>query len=422
MTQEEIEQLTEKKEILHMKLGQNIGEILLEIAQTAIQEGNPGKAIKIYKDSLIGFTEEYIVKLLKNECVLIVADDKVSVELTDSEVERSINQKNICDWYGWLKLRLEYIMETAKSLNTMRDEFIQNTHSSILDYNITKYAKSEKVEELGIHNIVAKLIAGDHFFNLCSSGENLWDNLCTEVESGNPEKYQKALYLIVKYVDCIRTLHKEYMCFSRLYAFLIRTGLAEKPTFLESYLESVLDLLCDFADTNKGYYHPLCNTKLYEYKEAIDDDILSTEFGKEYCRYGILEKNIMDGYDAGWLSPDGKFYGDNGPVSSMLHLRICERLVSDNMDGDRELERKGWIKIHHNEVYGVFIGFMNPKEDFPYQYRPTDTQIRLVCDYIDKFYGGRLYNRPQGVEKTEPISTYELRQMDDIGLHELFAL
>lgn len=250
----------------------------------------------------------------------------------------------------------------------------------------------------------------------------MWDNLCTEVESGNPEKYQKALYLIVKYVDCIRTLHKEYMCFSRLYAFLIRTGLAEKPTFLESYLESVLDLLCDFADTNKGYYHPLCNTKLYEYKEAIDDDILSTEFGKEYCRYGILEKNIMDGYDAGWLSPDGKFYGDNGPVSSMLHLRICERLVSDNMDGDRELERKGWIKIHHNEVYGVFIGFMNPKEDFPYQYRPTDTQIRLVCDYIDKFYGGRLYNRPQGVEKTEPISTYELRQMDDIGLHELFAL
>ena len=422
MTREEIEQAADKTEKLHMKLGQNIGEILLEIAQTAIQKGNPGKAIKTYEDSLKGFTEEYIVKLLKNECVLIVADDKVYVELTDSEVERSINQKNICDWDGWLRLRLESIMETVKFLNTMRDEFIQNTHSSILDYNIIKHANLEKAEELGIHHIVAKLIAGGHFPNLCSNGENLWDNLCTEVESGNPEKYQKALYLIVKYTDCIRTLHKEYACFSKSSAFLIRTGLAEKPRFLEYSLESVLEILCNFTDTNKGYYHPLCNTKLCEYKEAIDDDILSTKFGKEYRRYGILEKNIMDGYDAGWLSPDGKFYGENGTTSNMIHLRIAEKLSGGNIDGDRKLEKTGWIKIHGNEVYGTFIGNLTPKKDFPYSYCPTDIQIKIVCDYIDKYYNGKLYTQPQIVQVTRPITTYKVRQMDNIKLHELFAL
>ena len=29
----------------------------------------------------------------------------------------------------------------------------------------------------------------------------------------------------------------------------------------------------------------------------------------------LLRKNILDGYDAGWLSPDGEFYGDVGEVS-----------------------------------------------------------------------------------------------------------
>lgn len=33
---------------LHMKPGQNIGEILLDIAQNAIRNGNPEKAISTY--------------------------------------------------------------------------------------------------------------------------------------------------------------------------------------------------------------------------------------------------------------------------------------------------------------------------------------------------------------------------------------
>ena len=70
-----------------MKLGDNLGEILLEIAQTAIQEGNPEKAVSTYTESLIGFTEDYVIKLLKNEYVLATSKDGVSVELTDWEMD-----------------------------------------------------------------------------------------------------------------------------------------------------------------------------------------------------------------------------------------------------------------------------------------------------------------------------------------------
>ena len=92
------------------------------------------------------------------------------------------------------------------------------------------------------------------------------------------------------------------------------------------------------------------------------------------------------------------------------------------MDGDRKLEKKGWIKIRGNEVYGSFIGSMTPKKYFPYPYCPTDVQIKIICDYIDNLYTGKLYTQSQIAQVTKPITTYKLRQMDNIKLHELFTL
>lgn len=66
-----------------MKLGNNIGAILLEIAQKAIQDGNPQKAIDTYAKALNGFSEEYVIKLLRNEYVLVTDEDCVTVNLTD---------------------------------------------------------------------------------------------------------------------------------------------------------------------------------------------------------------------------------------------------------------------------------------------------------------------------------------------------
>lgn len=408
-----------------MTLGQSFGEILLEIAQTSIQNGNPEKAIKIYTESLHGFTEDYVIRLLKNEFVLITSEDKVSVELTDNKDIRACNKENVIVWYSWLKYKLNDIIEIVKSLNGIKRDFNECTHASILDYDINEpviqYFGKEVARAVGIHNIAAKLIAGDSFSNLASNGENIWGELVEKVESHKGEKYQEALYFIVRYVELIRVLHKMYLCFIKSYSFLRKNNLANRPTFIEDKLEAVLETLTNFANTSKGYYHPMCNTKLYKYKEQIDDDILSTDFGKEYRRYGIIEKNIMDGYDAGWLSPDGVFYGDNGPTSSMIHLRIAEILNKGDWNGDRILEEKGWIKIHGNEVYGTFIG-ISSTEDFSHPYCPTEIQIKMVCDYIDKFYNGKMFTQPQIVRNTEPISTYKIRQMDKIMLHNIFGI
>ena len=53
-------------ESLHMRIGENLGEILLDIAQNNIETGNVEKAITTYTDSLQVFTNEYALMCLKN--------------------------------------------------------------------------------------------------------------------------------------------------------------------------------------------------------------------------------------------------------------------------------------------------------------------------------------------------------------------
>ena len=66
---------------LQMKLGENLGDILLEIAQENIRKGEPEKAIETYTSSLHGFTDEYALMLLKNEGVLVTDPHGVDMEL-----------------------------------------------------------------------------------------------------------------------------------------------------------------------------------------------------------------------------------------------------------------------------------------------------------------------------------------------------
>ena len=404
---------------LNIRIGKNIGTILLEIAQTAIKDGNQQKAIDTYTKALNGFTEEYVVKVLKNDYVLVTDGEVVS--LTDSESERISNKGNITDWNFWLERKLEYMTEICKSLNSIEKQF--GRYGNILDFNITipikNYFGLELAKKVGLDDIVAKLIVGEK----CGKEDNdVWDELCSNVKCEQAKMHEMELYLIAKYVDNIRILHKEYMAFAKVYEFLLNNGLADRPLFFEKNLEFPIKKLCIFSDTKNGYYHPICNAKLSEYKKQIIDDVNSTPLGNEYMRIGIVEKNIMDGYDAGWLSPDGKFYGENGPTSNMIHLSIAECLKKNNLNGDRELENEGWIKIHDDEVYGCFIGELKPSSDFPFAYCPTEIQVKMICDYIDKYHNGKLYTRPKIVETTDAISTYKLRQMNKFMLHKLFGL
>ena len=442
-------------ETLHMRIGSNLGDILLDIAQNSIERGDVEKAITTYTDSLQGFTKEYALMCLKNEAVLVVDEENQVMDLNDDPELLKENSNLVYDWDLILKNKKKLLNSIRDKRSYIMEEFHKVYNGSIEDYSIlemmSRYYTTEALQQIGIHNIAARIIGAKDSKILDHGSDNpqsKWDKLCDKMEyEDNPDvpKCQKVLYWTVEYVKTIKLLHKEFLTFDKLYHFLVDNGLAKRIPFIEANAEAICDILKTFADTGTGYYHPLCNTGLYEYKDSLTTDLLHTVWGKEYLQYGIIKKNIMDGYDAGWLSPEGDFYGGNGETSAMIHLNIADqifdaecnplavKMMKDGVDKfggadgpDYWLEKNGWIKIHHEDCYGSFIGVRNeaPTPDYPYAYNPTEIQVKMVCDYADKFYGGKFYTEANAmgrISQREPFKTYAVRQMDEFGIHKVFG-
>lgn len=427
---------------MRMRIGSQLGEILLQTAQEKIKNGECQNAIELYTESLHGFTEEYVGKVLRNEMVLVTDEDGVNMKLVDDKEIIENNKSNIYDWWSIIKSEIEYIDELRDYRNEMMKKFNYVCKENIENVNIRevmlRYMDEGQLRHFGCYNIAAKLIANKPFSNLASNGEDSWERLCTNVEDNEAYKYERVLYYIVKYNEIIRKLFNTYMKIANTYKFLEDYKLIEHYPFIEMMFENVIEILDKYSDTNHGYYHPMCDPEVYEFKEAISDGLLKTQYGSEYLKYGIIQKNILDGYDAGYLSPEGIFYGGIGETSAMIHLNIAAEIFSWSAsphqtqmlnDGvtiygtespERWLEKHGWIKIHHNDIYGSFIG---DKDWTEYPYCPTQEQIKWICKYADKFYNGKFYTEASCSRHRhpEPYSTYKVKQMDNIMLHEIFS-
>lgn len=435
---------------LHFSVGENLGKVLLEIAQEHILNGESEKAIETYTKSFFGMDESYILQILKNRCVVKTCEDGVNINLVDDKNVIDENANNIYDWQEILNNKENDLRLMRESYYEIRKQFDRHCgYRPIYDVNITelveRYFGEDLISNIGIHNLAAKLIAGEDFaWSKGSNGSNVWGSLCANVENDDAKNYEYSLYFIVKYVNLIRRMYKDYVKFVNSYEWLWKNGFIDRISFVESNLEDVLRILNEFCNPNKGYYHPMCDEQIATLKDTIIEEILKTSYGKEYLRYGILKKNIMDGYDAGWLSPDGAFYGGLGETSAMIHMNIADEMfnklfdkkllikdkskessneafnsVFNREDPETYLMHNGWMKIHHDEIYGHFIG---SHDDTEYKYCPTKIQVRAICDYVDKFYNKKFYTQPQIVRHTEPITTYKLRQMDDVQLHGVFRL
>jgi hypothetical protein len=112
---------------LHMKVGENLGEILLDISQNKILSGNPEEAFKVYEDALQGFTKEYALMCLTNAAVLKTTGDG-EVSLTDDVQDRIDNQKNILDW----NLIMRNKLDTLNAYRSNRLECIKQFQKNML--------------------------------------------------------------------------------------------------------------------------------------------------------------------------------------------------------------------------------------------------------------------------------------------------
>ena len=433
---------------LNFKCGSLLGNHLVDIAISNIQEGTPEKAVRIYKDALPGITDELIMSILKYETVIYTTGD-AEVSLTNSELvkQQMIDLGlTITNWDNWLKEKLGFIEEIVNGIYRHRDVFNRKSFDDILNVDLSNYdmhqdfdSEDKKIGcEISIVNICARVIAGNPFSNLFDSGERRYEQFCSkcEDEDGYADKEEHALYRTVCYVVCMRNLCAEYEKLYKSYEFLLDNGFVHKPACIEQLAERVFYLLLEFSE-KANYNHPMCNEQIEHFKEHIKEIVPLSRMGIEFSKYHIIEKDITDGYDAGYIAPDGTYYGANGSTSSMIHMNIADRLfeykfhdemVADGVrsagyggvDPEQWLNDAGYMKIHHNEVYAYFA---HSKDDTDRKlYCPTKEQIEKICAYADKWWNGKIYTSPQIVGKTEPVTTFKLKQMDEFKLHDIFSV
>lgn len=422
--------------MLSMRIGKNIGNLLLELAQENIIKGEPEKAVSLYSECLSGFTKEYSIAVLQNKYVLCIDEENQELYLSDNPdlIIKNFKDNHFYDWNKVLFNLNNDIEETQQYCQILSDEFSRIVkNASIYDFNILEYGK--KVNAVNISHLCARVLAGNPFANCHSSGEKRWQNIVDKYYSGILDEKLMPFVIVAEYVKQIADLCFILVKYCKIYEFLYENKMCERIPYFEYKITNIIKYIDSFTDTGVGYYHPMCNVEIYNLKENLVDKILSTKIGSEYLKYGVVSVTFEDRFDAGWLTPDGQFYADNGPVHNMIHFCIAKNILEHTANPisaemreagvslfsinspERFLEHKGWIKIHNNEVYGYFSVDIDDWLD-----EPTTEQIDFIYNYIKSHYNGMFYNESQFLNKTEPISVIQLRQMDKFALRKIFNL
>ena len=145
----------------------------------------------------------------------------------------------------------------------------------------------------------------------------------------------------------------------------------------------------------------------------------------------ITPNPITDMNSAGWLAPNGDWYGLDGEIANMLHNTLADALVeacvvpeSESESPDTWLSRNGWARVQKHNVQ--FEGYVQAKHGVAGKVKMTETQMRQLATYAKHF---ALHNDSQYLSLglggyagkfTHKISAARFEMMDHVELEKMF--
>ncbi len=358
--------------VVHFTVGEDAGMLLMQIAQEhLIYNNDVEKALKTITDSLTGCPMDLALKILVGDYVIEVdvEDQQFMVDERDDAIHTIFPK---IDVFKWCRDKSIEIAQNGKGLKQAIDE---------IAYTI----KHKSVKVNYSYEQIFEFIAGNNNVIL----EDLRDT--QEVSE---------LILLIKickdYIDKSLKLRKVITWFEKTYPQKFENldmdmeDIADNSHLLTTVMQKFQSLLkCEWN-----------NFQMSEIDVDLKNFIDATIKIEETLTNGIEPVNIMDNYDAGWLSPDGEYYALNGEIANMLHTQIADALqekglipmyenennekIGIKINPDSWLEQHGWVKIHGNSVH--FAGCLNEKLGIP-NVDLTDVQIEIIDNYIRDCHG-----------------------------------
>jgi hypothetical protein len=357
---------------LTFTIGKGFGQMLQRIAWERLTEKlSPRAAVEIITQSLPGCTEGMAVDILDGK--IILGEDEATQEVTGTPGAGG----KFNDWIREQRIHLEEeAKEWVKSLEGIRQE--------IADAG-GKFEFTVRYPEL------VSYISG------CEDA-GLLDN----PHSGTVEQIKGVVKGANGFFVRVGEVYEVivWMCDALNTSRVLFT---DSILRVRTILDSLMTVDPEEASIRKQNFQ---KQRLSEYME----NEMKIE---EYHKTELKPVEIIEGYDAGWLSPDGEFYGLNGSTGNMLHLNIAERLlaskripVKEMRNPDRWLEENGWVKVHHDWILfsGPFFGKTL-----------TDVQIDKLYRYGQACCKGVLL---LGTSQ-EPITAVRLRATEPLMLNKL---
>lgn len=354
---------------LTFTIGKGFGQMLQRIAwETLTEKYNPREAVEIITKSLPGCTEGMAVDILDGK--IILGEDEATQEVTGTPAAGGKFE----DWIREQRIHLEEeAKEWVKSLEGIRQEIVEAGG---------KFEFSVRYPEL------ISYLSGDKDAGLLDyPHSNVVEQIKGTVEGAKNffVKVSEVYGVIVWMCDALNV--------SRV---LFSDSVLRVRTIIDS-------LMCSDPEAEASIRkQDFQKQRLSEWMEEREENQTELE-----------PVEITEGYDAGWLSPDGEFYGLNGSTGNLLHLNIAERLlaskkipVKEMRNPDRWLEENGWVKVYHDWI--LFSGSFYGKT-------LTEAQIDKLYRYGQACCKGVLL---LGTSQ-EPITAVRLRATEPLMLNKL---
>lgn len=360
--------------------------MLVDTARSKFREYNPSGAIKLIMDCLGGCSKEQAFKIITGEYRLIAVED--GADFVEDSPDFDIQE--------WAEDCIVYLEERGRELGADLEKALKDivyndkvlkvevNYSSVINYFINNDI-DDLIEDLTENS--------DSFFaihSICKEAKSFLES-CHDIFISL--SYLKNNFDVETRPDAIISLSSE-----------INSFLQE----LSNDSSSVLN----HAFAKKKYMDSQLN-KYLECSKTLK------EFSAEKPIHPI---DITSDADAGWLSPDGLYFGLKGATANFLHIQIADLLkVTRRIDpgdtpADAWMARNGWVKIHHDEIY--YDGYLQSRHGY-LMVPLTEIQKTKIAQYGKAVYGGVL---KFGMSKRE-CSVSKFQQMDEFAIRKkLFDL
>ena len=374
--------------------------LISQIAYEKLCSDGPQKALDFVLECIPGMPEDYAMQVVMGHAWVTHTDDPTMVNFTTTRPEgyfKTPDMKWLCTH------RMDDMKETMKCIIDKYYELKGWTYIGEIDVTRCTVNDLKNAKKMLCQN---PPMAAEEWYT------DMWD----KINDGFSLKSEKIIIYIVYIIKNTQYFIADCKKSNELWSWMARANI--RPEKDVNFYRQCANIFKSIMETSVN--DRTINKYFKDFKKDIESIIEGNEFMKLAYEKKAIPCDIMDGYDAGWISPEGIFYGADGGTSALLHLMLADELGMD----DRKLDEEHWVKVHHQSAYSyphwskdenTLELIVNPDGSPWNGYVWSKPQFDAVAKYVEKFYDGVVNLEGAG---WKPRKITDMKQMDIIALHE----